>query len=356
MFVTTRTRRSVRTRLAALGRAGCRRGWAPLSFCTVSPPPQPIAIVHLVHSSFPADSRVKREALAAVAAGGRVAVIAVRGPGERAVERVGAVTVIRVPGSRSRGGPISYLREYAEFALRCRRLLARQRALARVRVVHVHTLPDFLVWAARPAQRRGARVILDLHEIFPEFTAAKYPDGFGRIAATLARALERWARRRADVTVAVNTPIDELLGRRPIGRPERRVVIHNSADPADFGPERDPAIRGRASGPLELVYHGSLTAMYGLDVAVRGIAIAVERGLALRLTILGEGPHRPTLEQLVGRLRLAANVRFEPPLPRAALPARLSQFDAGVVPTRLDAMTRYSLSNKLLEYVHLGLP
>jgi glycosyltransferase involved in cell wall biosynthesis len=58
----------------------------------------------------------------------------------------------------------------------------------------------------------------------------------------------------------------------------------------------------------------------------------------------------------VGRLRITANVRFESPLPQPALPARLSRCDAGVVPTRLDAMTRYSLSNKLLEYVHLGLP
>src|SRR6185295_18786861 len=106
--------------------------------------------------------------------------------------------VIRVPGTKSRGEPIAYLREYGEFVWRCRQLLARHRAFADVRVVHVHTLPDFLIWAARPAQRRGARVILDLHEIFPEFAATKY-----RVAAALvtplARSIERWARRRATV-------------------------------------------------------------------------------------------------------------------------------------------------------------
>jgi glycosyltransferase involved in cell wall biosynthesis len=272
------------------------------------------------------------------------------------VERLGVVTVIRVPGHKARGGPISYLREYAGFTLRCRDLLARHPRLAHARLVHVHTLPDVLVWAAHPAQRRGARVILDLHEIFPEFTRAKYPGLLGGVAARAARAVERWARRRADVTITVNAGIEQLLGARPIGRPERRVVIHNSADPGDFGLERPPATRTRGAGALELVYHGSLTPLYGLDVAVRGVAIAVERGRAIRLTILGEGPHRPALEQLVGRLRVTANVRFEPPLPQPALPARLSRCDAGVVPTRLDAMTRYSLSNKLLEYVHLGLP
>jgi len=315
----------------------------------------PIEIVHLAYTHFPADTRVKREALAAAATGRRVAVIALRGPGERAVERLGPLTAIRVPGRKSRGGPASYLREYLDFTFRCRWLLRRHPRLSRVQIVHVHTLPDFLVWAAPPATDHGARVILDLHEVFPEFVLAKYRSA-GRIVAPVAQAIERWARRRASVTITVNTPIDELLGKRPIGRGERRVVIHNSADPDDFGPERPPPVYAGGRRPLALVYHGSLTPLYGLDVAVRGVAVAIERGLAVRLTIIGDGPHRPALEQLVGRLRVAANVRFEPRLPQAALPARLSQFDAGVVPTRLDAMTRYSLSNKLLEYVHLGLP
>jgi glycosyltransferase involved in cell wall biosynthesis len=315
-----------------------------------------LEIVHLAYTSFPADTRLKREVLAAAATGRRVAVIVLRGPGERAVERLGPVVVIRVQGRKSRGGPASYLREYMDFTLRCRSLLRRHRWLSRVRVVHVHTLPDFLVWAAGPAQRRGARVILDLHEIFPEFTRAKYPGLLGGMAARVARAIERWARRRADVTITVNLPIEQLLAARPIGRRERRVLIHNSADPGDFGVKRPPVARTGGARPLELIYHGSLTATYGLDVAVRGVAMAVARGGAIHLTILGEGPHRPALEHLVGQLGLAAHVRFEPPLPQAALPARLLPCDAGVVPTRLDTMTRYSLSNKLLEYVHLGLP
>jgi glycosyltransferase involved in cell wall biosynthesis len=49
-------------------------------------------------------------------------------------------------------------------------------------------------------------------------------------------------------------------------------------------------------------------------------------------------------------------VTFEAPIPQRALRERLSRADAGIVPTRLNGMTRFSLSNKLLEYVHLGMP
>ena len=49
-------------------------------------------------------------------------------------------------------------------------------------------------------------------------------------------------------------------------------------------------------------------------------------------------------------------VTLEAPVQQTALPQRLMACEAGIVPTRLDGMTRYSLSNKLLEYVHLGIP
>ncbi len=321
----------------------------------MSRPPH-IEIVHLAHTGIPQDTRVKREASASALTGRRVAVVAIRGPGQRAVERIGPVTIVRVRGGRSRRSPLSYLREYIEFTLRCRWLLAHHRAFADTRVVHVHTLPDFLIWAARPAQRRGGRVILDLHEIFPEFTRLKYPGILGRLASLVARRIERTARRRADVTITVNTPIVELLARRSIGRPERLLVVHNSPDPHDFGPPREPRTPGKSSAPIELVYHGTLTPLYGLDVAIRGIAAAATRGVHARLTIIGDGAERGQLETLASRLGLGGRVLFEGRLPQTALPARLCRADAAIVPTQLNGMTRYSLSNKLLEYVHLGIP
>lgn len=314
-----------------------------------------IEIAHIAYTLFPADTRVKREALAATRTGRRVAVVALRGPGQPGEEVMDSLTVIRLPGQKSRGGPFSYLAEYASFVWRCQRLLATDPRFAGVGVVHVHTLPDFLIWAAAPARRRGARIILDLHEIFPEFAAAKYPGALGRAAAWIARRVERAARRAADVTVTVNAPIEELLASRAIGRPERRILLHNSPDPEDFGAIRPPALQPLRDR-LELAYHGSLTPLYGLDIAVRGVSLMAQRGLPVHLTILGDGPQRRSLEHLVASLGAGHYVTFEAPIPQRALPNRLAGIDAGVVPTRLDGMTRYSLSNKLLEYIHLGLP
>jgi len=320
-------------------------------------PRRPIGILHLAFSHYPADTRVKRETQALLATGRDIAVIALRGDGEQPVERCAGVVTVRVPGAKTRGGFLRYLRDYIVFVWRCRRLVAGHRQFAHLRVVHVHTLPDFLLWAALPARRRGARLVLDMHEIFPEFAQAKFAGPLGRVLGAVARHVERWARRRANLTITVNRPIDELLAHRAIGRPERRLILHNTADPADFGSDL-PAHRDGAStdSPLELVYHGTLTHMYGLDVAIHGVAEARRRNISVRLSIIGDGPERASLIALGDRLVGDDGVRFERPLPQSALPGRLGACDAGVVPTRLDGMTRYSLSTKLLEYVHLGIP
>src|SRR2546422_8798508 len=88
----------------------------------------PVEILHLAFTSFPADPRVRREGAALRSTGRRVAVTAVRGPGERAVERRDGLAIIRVPGRKSRGSFLPYLAEYAAFVWRCRRLVARHRA------------------------------------------------------------------------------------------------------------------------------------------------------------------------------------------------------------------------------------
>jgi len=311
----------------------------------------PIEILHLVYGHYPADTRVKRELSALRATGRRCAVIAVRQESERATQSVDGVVTIRVPGRKSRGGFLSYLIEYGDFVVRCRRLIATHRALARVRVVHVHTLPDFLMWAALPARRRGARLVFDMHEIFPEFARAKYPGIVGGFIAALATRIERWARRHANLVITVNQPIDALLATRAPSEHERRIVVHNTADPDDFG-QRPTTGAGDGRDPLQLVYHGTLTHIYGLDIAVRAVSAAPGNP---QLTIIGAGPERPHLEALAKSLK-TSRVRFESPISHQALAARLPHFHAGVVPTRLNGMTRYSLSTKLLEYVHLGIP
>jgi glycosyltransferase involved in cell wall biosynthesis len=318
-------------------------------------PRRPFDIVHLAHTTFPEDPRPRREAMIAAETGARVAVVVLNGGRDkRRVSRYGPLTIIRLEGARRRGSAGGYLKEYLDFLVRARRLLREHARFRGARVFHVHTLPDFLIAATRAARRSGARVILDLHEVFPEFTRSKFAGWQGALGEPVARVVERWSRRQADALLTVNHAVAERLHSRPAKANERVLVVHNFADPAEFGEPR--LTDGEIRGAIRLVYHGTLTPLYGLDLAVDGVARARERGLQVQLDIYGDGPSRESLETQIGRLAAADFIRLRGTAPHHELRELLSRYDAGLVPTRLDGMTQLSLSTKLLEYVHLGIP
>lgn len=317
--------------------------------------PTPFEVVHLAHTSFPEDPRVRREAMISAELGARVAVIVLRsGHDPRPVSRYGPITVIRLEGERRRGWAGKYLLEYLDFIYRARRLIRDDPRFRHAPVFHIHTLPDFLIAATGPARKDGARIILDLHEVFPEFTRSKFKGPAGAIGGWIAERLEHWSRRQADVTITVNHAIVEHLRSRPAHPDEHIAVVHNFADPSDFGPIRTP----EAITPpgVRLVYHGTLTPLYGLDVAVAAVALARQQGINATFDIWGDGPDRVRLELQIAEAGLKDSVRLRGTAEHGRLRNLLSSYDAGLVPTRLDVMTRFSLSTKLLEYIHLGVP
>ncbi|MEP7327316.1 MAG: glycosyltransferase [Gemmatimonadota bacterium] len=316
---------------------------------------RPFDIVHLTQSKFPEDPRPRREAAIAAELGGRVAVIALGASGEvPEVGHYGRVAVIRLPGQRKRGSAVSYVLEYLGFLRRARRLIAGDCRLRQARVFHVHTLPDFLIGATSPARTAGARVILDLHEVFPEFIRSKFGSWKGAIGERIGRWLERWSRRRADAIVTVNDAVADQLRTRPARSDETIAVVHNFADPGEFGP---PGLTdGKVEGPLRLVYHGTLTPLYGLDLAIEAVSQARTSGVDARFDIYGDGPSRPELERQIGDRGLRDVVALRGVVTHQVLRTLLPAYHAGLVPTRLDVMTRFSLSTKLLEYIHFGIP
>lgn len=316
---------------------------------------RPFDIVHLTQSKFPEDPRPRREAGIASEIAARVVIIALGASGRvPEVGHYGRVAVIRLPGERRRGSAGSYVMEYLGFLWRARRLIASDARLRHARVFHVHTLPDFLVGATGPARTSGARIVLDLHELFPEFIRSKFGSWKGAIGERIGHWLERWSRRRADAVVTVNEAVARQLSTRPARPGETISVIHNFADPGEFGP--GGLTDGKVQGPLRLVYHGTLTPLYGLDLAIGAVERARSSGIDARLDIYGDGPSADNLRQQIRDLRVDSCVLLKGVVSHHVLRELLPGYHAGLVPTRLDVMTRFSLSTKLLEYIHLGVP
>ena len=130
----------------------------------------------IVHAHYPVgETRVERQAQALLVHGFQVDVICLRNQDEAPFEFVDGVTVYRLPVRRhkQRGVVIQFLEYLAFFWLAFFKasILYWKR---HYRVVQVHNLPDFLVFAAVLPKLFGARLILDLHDLMPEFYAARF--------------------------------------------------------------------------------------------------------------------------------------------------------------------------------------
>ncbi|MBE0591655.1 MAG: glycosyltransferase family 4 protein, partial [Gemmatimonadales bacterium] len=268
---------------------------------------------------------------------------------------VDGVRVVRLPMGRRRGSRARYLVEYSAFLLLAFVTVWRLARRCRYAIAHVHTLPDFLVFAAAPARWYGAKLLLDLHEITPEFYQQKYgvPDSH-RVVRLLQR-VEQASIRYADAAITVNEPLRERFVAR--GTPPTKVsVVMNAADEQIFPPGSSAYVNGgEPPDRFALVYHGSLLPIYGLELAVRAIA-AVRTRWPYRLVLYGSGEGEAQIVATARSLGFEDRLEMRGPVAHERIAGILKAAGGGIVPTLPGPMLDLSLSNKLLEMAWTGLP
>jgi glycosyltransferase involved in cell wall biosynthesis len=314
----------------------------------------------IVHAYYPVgETRVQREALALIDAGYAVDVICLREPGEAPRAEEDGVQIYRLPVRRHKGyGLFVQLLEYLVFlilaAVRVTVLHLRQR----YGTVQIHNLPDFLIFAGFIPKLTGARLVLDLHDLMPEFFASKFDSGMESRAVRLVIWQERISCWFADHVITVTESWRQTLIMR--GVPADKVsVVMNVADPRIFkrnGNGKRPSSPTNGHG-FHLIYHGTFAHRYGVDLILRAVQRVRPSIPNIHATLLGGGDFRDELVQLAEELDLAEHIEISPTLlPAADLPPLLQQADVGIVPNRSNIFTDGLLPTKLMEYVAVGTP
>jgi glycosyltransferase involved in cell wall biosynthesis len=307
----------------------------------------------IAQTAYPHDVRVQRAGEALHTAGYDVDVVCIHEPDTApAVELIKGVRAIRLPITRRRGTKLRYVFEYAGFfALACA-VVSLLHVRRKYDLVHVHTLPDALVFAALPARVLGARILLDMHDPMPDLLASKYGLSDRHPVVRLATMVEQAAVGFADRVVTVHEPIRQLFIRR--GAPPDKIgVVMNLVDQAAF--PRRPSLREGVPGRFVIIYAGLVAARYGLDLGLQAISILRHEIPGLLLRIVGRGDYVAELRRLAHSLDIEKHVEFISQVPHEAVWRLLQEADLGVAPHRPE-MAPLSLSNKVYEYVAVGLP
>ncbi len=318
----------------AAPRAGCRR------------------VCMLVYSFYESDNRVLRYARALVERGDIVDVIALGSsedqPDFEVLDRVNVYRIQR--RARNEKGKFSYLYRLAKFCLKSFLFLSRLQLKHKYDLVHVHNVPDFLVFSALLPKLGGARVILDIHDILPEFFANKFQKSEDNVYVNLLRFAESLSTGFADHVIISNHLWRDKITLRSVPRDKCTVFI-NHVDVTVFNRERT-----RKSGPFVILYHGGLQRHQGLDLAIKAFGKIRQQVPDAEFHIYGGGNVKPDLQALVKSLGLEDQVRFFESMSMREIAGVVANADLGVVPKRADSFGNEAFSTKIMEYMAEGVP
>jgi glycosyltransferase involved in cell wall biosynthesis len=307
----------------------------------------------LVYSFYESDNRVLRYARALVERGDEVDVIALGSDDTQPVfEILDGVNVHRIQRrERNEKSKYSYLGRLARFCLKSSFVLARLHGRHRYDLVHVHNVPDFLVFSSLWPKLTGARVILDIHDILPEFFANKFrrPEGSGFVRGL--KFLEWSSARYADHVIVSNHLWHEKITARSVGR-DRCSVFINHVDLSLFSCRRTRPEDGR----FIMLYHGGLQRHQGLDIAIRAFSRVHGRMPRAEFHIYGGGNMKPELEALVHELALCDKVLFFGSQSTRKIAEVVANADLGVVAKRADSFGNEAYSTKIMEFMAQGVP
>ena len=219
-------------------------------------------------------------------------------------------------------------------------------------LIYVNNIPDFLVFVTVLPKIFGSKIILDIHDLVPEFAIQKFYLSENHVAVKILKAIERISCLYAHRVITVT----DLWKRRLISRgiPENKcTVITNEPNLKLFYTQN---IICKDNKKFILVYHGNLSEQNGLDVLIKSINIIRDSIPSLQLFIIGETRKNNNFIELIKKLELSEHVIIHSSIPHSEIPKLLLKADIGIDPKKDGVYSGETLSVKVMEYMALGIP
>jgi glycosyltransferase involved in cell wall biosynthesis len=221
-------------------------------------------------------------------------------------------------------------------------------------IVHVHNMPNFLVFAAALPRLFGKKIILDIHDTMPETYRAKCEDNSDFMFRLLCLE-ESLCAAFVHRIICVNGPQSEALIKR--GVPAHKIdIVMNVPQEKVLNSTYDNHNALIDPGAFNLVYHGTIARRLGVDLAIRAVEKIVPRIPNVALHIYGIDNDSDECGSLVEELGITKHVHFRDPMPLYQLVPVLKRMDMGVVSNRKNIAAELMLPVKLLEYITLNIP
>lgn len=316
---------------------------------------KPLHICMVVYAPYPfAETRVQREAEALMVRGHSVDVICPKYQDSPEQDQHNGVNIYRVNMHWDRKSDFAgQLIHYLNFFIRAFLRITYLHAKNRYHVIQTHNIPDFLVFSSLIPKLMGSRIILDLHDLMPEFFQSRVGENNHKFLSQMIVLQERLSCKFADHVITVTEHWRQNLIKRGMP-PDKCSVVMNLADdkvfrPIPFSTLKDP-------NRFCLFYHGGMPHRYGLDLILFAMNKLHAKIPTILLKLIGDGDACETLKQTTFALKLEDRVEFINSQPVEKLQSFIATADVAVVPYLDDPFTDSLMPTKLMEYAVCGIP
>lgn len=311
----------------------------------------------IAYTGYSLDGRVRREAEAVNALPGYAVTVLTAKEQEapRLYEQDGIrIFELDMPKYQGKSGAryvLCYLRFTLLAFIECTKLMARKS----LDIVHVHNMPNFLVFAGLTPYLSGKPIILDEHDTMVETFSAKFNGRRIRFLEWALRLEEAVCCRMARRIVCVNDVQKAAMVAR--GIPEEKIVVAmNVPDPRLFNRTQRIPGGSRENGKFRMIYHGTVAKRLGVHLAVRAVTKLSDEIPGLEFYVVGGGDDMKEIQDLGRILGMGDKVLFPGSVSLDRLAPFLGGMDLGIIPNGRNCATELMLPVKMLECVALGIP
>jgi glycosyltransferase involved in cell wall biosynthesis len=309
-------------------------------------------------SDYPNDARARRAAEAMAVEGMIVEMVCLkRNRAERMRDRHNGVEILRIPTRHRRGGKVAYLFHYLSFLLAAFTVVSVRSLTRRYDVVHVHNMPDVLVFAALVPRLFGAKVVLDLHDPMPELMRTIFGMEESGAAVRLLKALEKISISFAHAVITVNKTCRTIFSSRSCSADKVSVVMNApDEDVFVFRPPR-PGRRVDDGKPFVVMFHGALVERNGLALAIEAISKVRTTEPRVELKIYGDRtPHLDTVLESAYASGYEGWIHYMGPKTLEQIVPAMDECDLGVIPNLRSIFTEINTPTRIFEFLSRGTP
>lgn len=321
----------------------------------------------ILNAPYPADMRVKKETDALISAGFKIHLLCLRRSEEKYTDEINHIHITRIDAGKNnyqlalRDAWMSVTFRHPEFS----RAIPGWVRENNISVIHVHDLP-LAGTALSLREKLGIRVVVDLHENYPEALRTWFEWKRGILVKIKNKlfmnpvrwtAHERTAVTKSDYVIAVVEEMKKRLIEKHAVDAKKIIVVSNAEDKSFLNQPLDPSVYQGFENKFRIVYSGGIGPHRGVDTAIEAMQF-LKSYPDITLVIIGSGSsdvinHLKNISRekgVDGQVHFLGHQSFQ------KFYAFMHLADANIIPHKSNAHTDNTVPHKLFQAMMAGKP